>query len=792
MADYTVAFSGLNSLLSGLAANTAETPYKIKITGLTTSNIGEFDDSGTLGNILYNNKTKYVDLSETELPSNLTSLSWTFANCSGIVIPPEIPNSVTNMERTFFQCYALKKAPNLPSGVTNLKTTFYSCWVLSEGPEIPNGATNIASLFSDCSELKKVTINIDDYTNISVSYLFYNCSKLQNIYVPSETAKSTLISKLGSNDFPSSLDKNETIKVVSTTTLANLNTLLQNLSENTSSTPYNINITDLTAADLASSSTSGTLGYILNQNSTKYINLTYTNLPSNITSLNNTFNGCANLINAPNIPSTVTDLTNIFSDCTNLTEVTSDIDDYTNIITTGSFYNCVSLEKISVSSITAKTTLSNKLTQPDDFPSSLDKSSIISYGYVCTLAELDDLLSSLAENTTSTPYKIKITGLTVTDCGNAGTAGTLGNILRNHKTKYIDLRETELPNNLTSVTNLFNDCSSVVYSPAIPDSVTDLSSTYRGANSLLEAPEIPSGAITLSYTFRNCYLLTDASGLVIPSTATNIQNMFSGCVGLEKAPVISSTATNITGLFNDCSTLRTVQIDIENYTNISTSTAFANCTNLRVVYVPTPIAKQTLIANLSSLDFPSTLDKEKVIKIMTYYNVSNYLSALQNQRADLADNITEKGVDASESEKFNTLVPKVLDIPSGGGGDSPVVEPYAILEAQGWVGSGNGLYTAQTGSGNTTLCFNVTAGKRYIIMASDTPGTRFRWMFSTVDCSPNTQNVQGTSVYNGTTVAAYFTYTYIPTETGYLTGTVDNASAFDTRAYLIDVNKIVS
>lgn len=46
---------------------------------------------------------------------------------------------------------------------------------------------------------------------------------------------------------------------------------------------------------------------------------------------------------------------------------------------------------------------------------------------------------------------------------------------------------------------------------------------------------------------------------------------------------------------------------------------------------------------------------------------SDYTSALVSQRNDLADNIDTKGVEAERTEKLNTLVPKVLEIPSGGG-----------------------------------------------------------------------------------------------------------------------------
>lgn len=46
-------------------------------------------------------------------------------------------------------------------------------------------------------------------------------------------------------------------------------------------------------------------------------------------------------------------------------------------------------------------------------------------------------------------------------------------------------------------------------------------------------------------------------------------------------------------------------------------------------------------------------------------SIANYLTALDAQRDQLARNLVTMGVQASESEKLNTLVPKVLQIPSG-------------------------------------------------------------------------------------------------------------------------------
>ena len=45
--------------------------------------------------------------------------------------------------------------------------------------------------------------------------------------------------------------------------------------------------------------------------------------------------------------------------------------------------------------------------------------------------------------------------------------------------------------------------------------------------------------------------------------------------------------------------------------------------------------------------------------------IAQQLSELVTQKNQLAANLTSKGVDASSSETFNSLVPKILDIPSG-------------------------------------------------------------------------------------------------------------------------------
>ena len=47
--------------------------------------------------------------------------------------------------------------------------------------------------------------------------------------------------------------------------------------------------------------------------------------------------------------------------------------------------------------------------------------------------------------------------------------------------------------------------------------------------------------------------------------------------------------------------------------------------------------------------------------------IAEYLQELLTQKANLAENLKIKGVDADSSETLNTLVPKVLNIQNGGG-----------------------------------------------------------------------------------------------------------------------------
>lgn len=106
----------------------------------------------------------------------VTSMEYTFGNCTNLTIAPEIPNTVTSMYGTYRECTSLITVSKIPEGVTNMAATFAGCSALTTVPKIPESVINMNSTFSNCTSLEKapeIPIAVNSMLNT-----FYQCTSL--------------------------------------------------------------------------------------------------------------------------------------------------------------------------------------------------------------------------------------------------------------------------------------------------------------------------------------------------------------------------------------------------------------------------------------------------------------------------------------------------------------------------------------------------------------------------------------------------------------------------------------
>ncbi|MBR4823949.1 MAG: hypothetical protein IKZ86_04060, partial [Spirochaetaceae bacterium] len=171
----TVAIEDLNDAwLASHPANTVATPYRLKVTGITTE-----ANLATLKTFLSSHTDRYVDLSRTTL-SGLTSmyggLNW-------------VPN--------------LTSAPVIPDGVTNMGNCFDMGEVVSKlsGPStivIPSSVTDMFKCFMKCTELKNVNIivkaDLTDGNAWRKTFIHITASQNVTVYVLNDAVKDAILS----------------------------------------------------------------------------------------------------------------------------------------------------------------------------------------------------------------------------------------------------------------------------------------------------------------------------------------------------------------------------------------------------------------------------------------------------------------------------------------------------------------------------------------------------------------------------------------------------------------------
>jgi hypothetical protein len=211
-----------------------------------------------------------------------------------------------------------------------------------------------------------------------------------------------------------------------------------------------------------------------------------------------------------------------------------------------------------------------------------------------TTEHLGDLLASLPENTTATPYTIK---LIISYFVNQTTMASEGSQLRNNSTKYVCLDLSD--STFTSMPSyaFFENCTSLVsvtFPVTLPNSVNSIATNaFRGCTNFTSVT-LPNNVTSIgSSAFGNCTSLTSIN---IPNNVTTISpQAFQNCTSLTSITIPNSVTTQIgPQTFQNCTSLISVRFERVGIT--FAAGAFidtANSTSLQTAYTAGGIGTYT-------------------------------------------------------------------------------------------------------------------------------------------------------------------------------------------------------
>ena len=194
---------------------------------------------------------------------------------------------------------------------------------------------------------------------------------------------------------------------------------------------------------------------------------------------------------------------------------------------------------------------------------------------------------------------------------------------------------------VTSLSNLFRNCTELKIAPQLPITMTNMSNTFNGT-SIVEAPIIPSGVTDMNSTFQNCAKLTTPPK--IPNGVTNMQGTFFKCSSLETAPAIPNGVINMYGTFQNTSIIEAPEIP-NSVTNMENT--FQNCTSL-IVAPDIPNGVQNMSSTFdgcTNLETPPTLIPSSVTDIRRTFKNCYKLSGTIQIEADITGKIIDNEID---------------------------------------------------------------------------------------------------------------------------------------------------
>ena len=477
-----------------------------------------YDSVTTIGEYAFYNCKNY-GLGMINL-SSVTSLgrgAFSGCDCIGKVV---LPTSPYQLNETFADCKFLSEIENFKY-CTYIEGGFSGCIMLTT---IDSGDSLIEigeDSFSECTALTSIEFG-ESLVNIG-RYAFYDCEYLTSINLKNvkQTGMGSFqrCSRLKDVNFGNIEELGEySFSYIQTLTSIELPPTLKVISQNCFMSTALVNIT----GDLSS-----------------------------LTTLDNSFVGCKDLINVPVFPAVVTIGANAFHDCTKITRV--EFGSALKEIWSEAFHGCQSLVEFKTSSpaflIAGEAFLNCYSLETFDF----SKVTEIMYNAfeMCTSLKVADFSNSKIT---------EIMGQTFQDC--------------------TSLSKVIFPPNLQSAPEAaFDNCplEEIVFTGTNGSLI--LKSTFENYETLKTVTFADSCQVTLSSTFVNCPNLTTVN---LPKTSVTLYNTFFNCTGLKNIAFPVAPISFGQNSFCQCTSLESVVLlDESSLQQITVErTAFQGCTSL--------------------------------------------------------------------------------------------------------------------------------------------------------------------------------------------------------------------
>ena len=221
---------------------------------------------------------------------------------------------------------------------------------------------------------------------------------------------------------------------------------------------------------------------------------------------------------------------------------------------------------------------------------------------------------------------------------------------------------------MTSVNQMFKDCSSLKYIPQLNTSnVTSMYFMFDTCKSLQFIPELDTSKVTsMDSMFSMCTSLQSIS-FSDTSSVRSMENMFANCTSLQSIPQLNtSNVTSMSNMFSNCSKLQAIpKLDTSNVTDMSSMFSSSglqsippldtsNVTNMNQMFYGCVLhtIPELVTSNVTDMRYMfyyctslETIPPLDTSKVTTMYNMFSYCRSLTTiESLDMSSVTTADGI----------------------------------------------------------------------------------------------------------------------------------------------------